>query len=471
MNWTLGLRGRLTAALFAVTVLALAIAAVSLLVPLDALLRHDALRSLSEEARTAESALDALPDTAVRRGSPRLESAARELARRTAAEVVIEDRRGRLLARAGSRLRERFPQVARAIRQQRLVSGTMSYGEDQQAWVAAPVDAGGRHMGLGLRKSLSDLGAAQRVVGRGLFVAGLIALVAALLVGAAIAGRLVRRLAALRDASLRLAQLGPMAEIHDDGTRDEVGDLTRAFATMQQKVHDQEQARRTFVATASHELRTPLTSLRLLLHSATDELDSAQPDLEDARDQLGRAVRQTDRLSQLAAELLDLSRVDAGAPLRAERLELAEIARSVVAEFTPRTTRTGATLRLRAPQARWATGDPGSVAQIIRILVDNALQHAPPATPVKVAVEQVAERPTITVSDHGAGVAPEEAERIFERFARGADETGTGFGLGLAIGRELAHRMGGDLTLLPGRPGARFRLSLQPAEAASLAPV
>ena len=467
MNRTLGLRGRLTVSLFAMSVLALAVAAVSLLLPLDAPLRRDALSSLSEEARTAKAALDALPAAAVRPGSARLEAEARDLAR-TSTQVVIEDGRGRILARAGIRLGHRFPQVARATHERRLVRGTVSYGEGQEAWVAVPLEAGGRRFGLGLRKSLTDLGAAQRVVERGFLAAGLIALVAALVAGAAIAGRLVRRLAALRDASLRLAQLGPLAEIHDDGARDEVGDLARAFATMQRQLRDQEQARRTFVATASHELRTPLTSLRLLLQSATEGLDAPHIDLEDVRDQLGRAVRQTDRLSKLAAELLDLSRLDAGGPLREERLELAEIARSVIAEFEPRTTHSGAILRLHAPHPGWATGDPGSVAQIIRILVDNALQHA---TVVEVAVERAGTQQTIVVSDEGPGVAPEDADRIFERFERGADAAGTGFGLGLAIGRELAHRMGGDLMLVPAASGASFRLSLQPAEHASLAPV
>jgi signal transduction histidine kinase len=464
----LGLRGRLTAALLGVSALALAIAAVTLLIPLDALLRDDALTSLSEEARTARSRFDALPDSDIRPGSPVLTRAARDLGRQASAEVVVVDRQGEILVATDADPGERFPDVARAIREATLVKRTVSEGEQSEAQVAVPFAARGRRFGLGLSKSLKDVGAARGVVERAMLVAALIALAVALLAGALLAGRLVRRLAALRDTSLRLAELGAFAEVQDDGTRDEVGDLTRAFAAMQQRLRDQEQARRTFVATASHELRTPLASLQLMLHSAGEELDAPRPDLQDTRQQLARAGVQTERLSKLAAELLDLSRLDAGVPLRSERVELVEVARSVIAEFEPRIARTGATLRLSGSQHEWATADPGSVAQILRIVLDNALRHSPPAAPIDVEVERVGEHAAITVTDPGPGVAPEDAERIFERFERGAGTAGDrGFGLGLAIGRELARRMGGDLVLVGGRPGARFRLSLPGAVMAS----
>ena len=457
----LGLRGRLTAALLGVSALALAIAAVALLIPLNALLRHDALTSLSEEARTARSRFDALPDRDIRPGSPVLERAARDLGRQTSAEVVVIDRQGEILVATDADPGERFPDVARAIREPGLVKRTVSNGEESEAQVAIPFAARGRRFGLGLSKSLKDLGAARGVVERAMLVAAFIALAGALVAGSALAGRLVRRLAALRDTSLRLAELGPFAEVQDDGTRDEVGDLTRAFAMMQQRLRDQEQARRTFVATASHELRTPLASLRLMLHSASEELDAPQPDLQDTREQLARAVSQTERLSKLAAELLDLSRLDARLPLRSERVELVEVARSVIAEFEPRTARTGASFRLNGPQRQWATADPGSVAQILRIVLDNALRHSPPGEPIEVEVGRAGEHPAITVSDAGPGVLPEDAERIFDRFERGAGVAGDGgFGLGLAIGRELARRMGGELSLAAGRSGARFRLTL-----------
>ena len=476
MTWMFGLRGRLTAALLAVSALALAIAAVSLLVPLDALLRHDALASLGDEARTARSRFAALPRADIRPDAPGLRRAARRLRRQTSAEVVVVDARGRLLVATDADDSRRLGDVARAIREHRLVTGTAPIGEAGEARAAIPVTAHGRRFGLGLRTSLEDLGAARGVVARAMLVAALIALAGAVLAAAVLARRLVRRLAALRDTSLRVAELGPLAEVQDDGTRDEVGDLTRAFAMMQQRLRAQEQARRTFVATASHELRTPLASLRLMLHSASEELDAPQPDLADTREQLGRALTQTERLSRLAADLLDLSRIDAGVPLRSERVELVELARSVLAEFAPRGAGdAGPGLVLGGAERRWATADPGSVARILRIVLDNALRHAPPAAPIEVEVGTADGQAAVTVTDAGPGVAAQDAERIFERFERGAGAGADGgFGLGLAIGRELARRMGGDLVLAPGGPGARFRLILPaavvPAEDEALAP-
>ena len=251
-----------------------------------------------------------------------------------------------------------------------------------------------------------------------------------------------------------------------DDTPDEIGDLTRAFATMQRQLREQEQARRTFIATASHELRTPLASLRLMLGLLSEELEAGDPDLADVRDQVAGAQRQSDRLALLAASLLDLSRLDAGLPLRRELLALDDTCRAVVAEFGPRARAAGVAVDLKVPDRCWAVADPGGVAQILRILLDNALRHAPPGTKVDMRVVAGGDRPVVTVEDAGQGVAPEDRERIFERFERGRGTAGdSGFGLGLAIGREVARRMEGDLRL---EGDARFVLTLAPAPAAEL---
>jgi signal transduction histidine kinase len=463
----LGLRWRMTAALLAVSALALAVAALSLLVPLETLLRHEALGSLAAEARTSRGAFAALPAADVRAGSEPLDRLVRRLRQQTSATVVVLDARGQVLAATDVDAGERLDDAARAIREQRLLKGTADApGTDRlEAQVAMPLEIGGRHIAVTLRKSLADIGAAQRVIGQALLVSALIALVIALAVGSALAGRLVRRLQSLRDTSLQLAELGPLAEVQDDGARDEVGDLTRAFARMQLRLREQEQARRTFVATASHELRTPMTSLRLMLHSAIDELQAPDPDLGDTREQLGRAVVQTDRLAGLAAKLLDLSRLDAGVPMRSERIELVQLAGSVLAEFEPRA---AGNLRLDGRGPTWATADPGGVAQIVRILIDNALRYAAGAS-VDVAVGEAGGRAWVAVSDGGPGVSLADAGRIFDRFERGAGAgDSSGFGLGLAIGRELARRMGGELALAGGPPGARFELTLPAAVAPAL---
>jgi signal transduction histidine kinase len=102
------------------------------------------------------------------------------------------------------------------------------------------------------------------------------------------------------------------------------------------------------------------------------------------------------------------------------------------------------------------------VARVVRILLDNALRHAPVGSAVRVLPAYHGTNATVEVADEGPGVPPIDRERIFERFERGSAPSGeSGFGLGLAIGRELARRMGGELRHDDGTdPGARFVLEL-----------
>ena len=112
----------------------------------------------------------------------------------------------------------------------------------------------------------------------------------------------------------------------------------------------------------------------------------------------------------------------------------------------------------------WATADPGSVARVIRILIDNALRFSRPDEPVTVVTGRRGGEATVAVADAGPGIPAEERELIFERFRRGSNPAAHGFGLGLAIGRELAPRMGGALALVGDGPGARFELRLPAAD-------
>ena len=215
---------------------------------------------------------------------------------------------------------------------------------------------------------------------------------------------------------------------------------------------------------ASHELRTPLASLQSLLELAADEIADDEPDLHAVRGDVKEALAQARRLSGLSGGLLDLSRLDAGNELRSEPVELGELSRAVTAEF-----RTNGPERphwIAPPGTCWVLGDPDGVARIVRLLVDNALRHAPAPAAVEVRTEPLDGRVAVRVLDGGAGVPPNERDAIFERFQRGERTTAPGFGLGLAIGAELARRMQGELRLEPGTPapgeppGARFALLL-----------
>jgi signal transduction histidine kinase len=343
--------------------------------------------------------------------------------------------------------------------------------------LAEPIRIGGRHFALVVSKRLDYVSSAVGVVRKAFIEAAAAGLAIALLLGIALTTTLLRRLRQLRDAARELERHGLATPIRVKPGNDEIGELARTLTSMQLRLRHQEAALHAFVATASHELRTPLASLDGMLELITDDLDAEHLDLDDARERTARAREQSRRLSRLASDLLDLSRLDAEVSLRSEPVEFTELARAVAAELDLRATQGSVRLDVHASAApAWASADPGAVARIVRILLDNALRVAPEGSAVDIDVSEPAAGEhrgfaQIVVRDRGPGVAAEERDLIFERFRRGASAGGQGgFGLGLAIGRELAIRMGGALELVPdeatgaGGRGARFALRLPAAQ-------
>jgi signal transduction histidine kinase len=444
-------------------------AALALLSPLQDRLERQAEQSLRTAVITARPQLD----DALRRSKGIVDGDVSELAyalyRRTGSRVILTD---------AAPTMDPYPydtgagpdnprDIYRVLTTNATVTTTSGDGETRVTTLL-PLDPRTNRDDwvLAVRNPSEDVASTVAEVRSAFLRAAVIGLVAALLLGLALVGTLTARLERLRAAALRIADEGPGARPPRDDRRDEVGDLARAFATMQEALDRQERARRAFVATASHELRTPLTSLGGTLELLGEDLADRNVDREDALAQIDLAKGEVDRLTHLATDLLDLSRLDADAPLRAEPTELTEISRAVAAEFAKRAADREVGLRVVSPPgACWARGDPGSVARTLRILLDNALRFAPAGSEVLVVPAYHGQHATVEVVDTGVGVPPEDEERIFERFQRGHRSGGEGgFGLGLAIGRELAHRQGGQLELrrtpdLPGR-GARFRLSL-----------
>ena len=465
----IGLRTRLLLGLLLTWAVTLAVVALTLLQPLERRLRDDALTTLTRDARAARVAMRGLDVGAQRPHTSQGRHVVRAIGRRANAEALLVSRRGQRLAATDPDALVPVGIGVQALREGRTISHISDTGPIPVAHVAVPTGTEGGPVALILYKRLDSVVSAVRVVRRAVIVAALIGLVTALLIGTLLTGPLVRRLRGLRDMALRVAQLGPHVEVAADPRRDEVADLTRAFATMQDRLREQEQARRAFVSTASHELRTPVTSLRLMLELLREEVGrEPAPSPAQVREQLRDAAGQAERLGRLTDELLDLSRLDAGVPLARELVDLRSVARLVAHELDARARDENRAIEVDgapAPAPAWAVADPGAVAQIVRILLDNGLRFAPPGTAVRVEVADGGGACRLRVRDEGPGVAAAEREAIFERFHRGAATSGTtGFGLGLAIGRELARRMEGELSLVDdGRPGACFELRVPPA--------
>jgi signal transduction histidine kinase len=304
------------------------------------------------------------------------------------------------------------------------------------------------------------------VVERRLVIAGLIALGIALLVGFAAARMFARRVRRLERAADRIAA-GHFDQPVIDPGRDEIGELAAAFERMRQRLAHLEHARREFIANASHELRTPVFALAGLLELLGDE----ELEEETRREFVATAREQSDRLTKLATELLDLSRLDAGRlHLERQPVRLDELAQALADEFRAVAHSNDHPLEVLGARAT-AVADEQRVLQVGRILVENALLHTPPGTTVHIRTRTRDSRALLSVEDTGFGIPGEHHEHVFERFYRVNGAVTSGGGLGLAIARELTELMGGAIEL-DSRPGRTvFTLSLPAAAARETAPV
>jgi signal transduction histidine kinase len=320
------------------------------------------------------------------------------------------------------------------------VSGTVTSGGRRYAEVAYPLSTGPVVL---LRAPLHDSLQSIHLVRRRLVIAGLIALAASLLVGYAAAAWFGRRIRRLERAADRIAA-GDFSEPVVDRGRDEVGQLARAFEEMRERLAQFERARREFIANASHELRTPLFSLGGFLEIMSDE----ELDPETQAEFMATMREQVARLTKLATDLLDLSRLDAGRlTVEQEHVDLTALADILADEFRAVARSSGHELAVENGTPIAALGDEERALQIGRILVENALVHTPPGTPVRIRTEQRNGSALLTIEDEGPGIPEEYAGQVFERFYRLDGSIASGSGLGLAIARELAELMGGSVEL------------------------
>jgi two-component system OmpR family sensor kinase len=330
---------------------------------------------------------------------------------------------------------------------------------EEVAEVAQPFFSTGKHQRpiavVFYARDLNDVSEAVHLVRNRVLVATGVALALALAGAFLVAQALSRRVRRLEHAADEVAQ-GRFIDPLPVDSHDELGQLTRTFNQMQAQLRQLDVARKEFIATASHELRTPIFSLA----GFVELLQSEELDEATRREFLDTMGEQVARLQKLSVDLLDLSRLDAGSvELHAEPVDLSELARSVVNEFTPALAEHGTELDVRLPdQGPEALCDPVRVAQIMRILLDNALRHTPAGTDIRVGAARTNGTAGLTVTDSGPGLPDHSDTKVFERFYTG--DAGRGAGLGLAIARELAERMHGQLRVKSADQGTAFTLEL-----------
>jgi two-component system, OmpR family, sensor histidine kinase MprB len=309
--------------------------------------------------------------------------------------------------------------------------------------LTAPLELGGAiQLGRSL-ESTNDVLARLRWVLLALVVGG-IALAAAL--GRLAARHLVAPVVRVTEAARHIAETEDLGRRIEVTSADEVGELAARFNAMLDTLEGSIAAQRQLVADASHELRTPVTSLRTNIEVlAENRLDGA-----DRARLVADVQAQSEELSALVADLIELARGDQPSPVREDvRLD------ALVAEAVERA-------RRHAPGVTFETslepavvdGVPDRLARAVNNLLDNAARHG---RTVAVSVDPTG----IRVRDDGGGIAPEDLPHIFDRFYRGADARGRpGTGLGLAIVRQVAEQHGGSVGAANVDGGAEFTMHI-----------
>jgi two-component system, OmpR family, sensor kinase len=427
------LRGRSILAAFLAVLLAIAIVGVGIDLLVGRHLHRSLDRSLRLRAVEVAQLSAAAPALLTTPGALDASIGAQQIS------VEVVDKHARIVARSlalGGRVLPVQP-LWRAV----IASGSGRYaaaelgGDDLRVYVAPLADAGGPAAGgaVAVAASTRDLNATLADV-------HLVVLLAALVAAGAAAGALallmrsaLRPLGRLAGAAAEIERTGdPRRRLPEPEADDEVGRLARTLNEMLAALERSRDTERRFLADASHELRTPLTALvgnvsYLARHGPNDELVA---ELEhDAR-----------RLARLADDLLALSREESAPPPN-EEVRLDEIAHEPDR------------VDVIAPEPVLVRGDRAALERALANLVENARLHGRGRIVVEASSAHGFAR--LTVTDEGAGVAADEAERVFERFRRGPDH-GPGSGLGLALVRATAERHGGRAYA----EGARFTIEL-----------
>jgi two-component system, OmpR family, sensor kinase len=318
-------------------------------------------------------------------------------------------------------------------------------------------------------RRLSDLEATVRRI-RLFLVFGVLAGTAAALAGGLIlARRAMKPVAALTATSREIARTrDPNRRVPVPDADDEVSELARTLDEMLMALESSRaetsamlDRQRQFVADASHELRTPLTSVLANLELLADVLDGERG--ETARS----ALRSSQRMRRLVADLLLLARADAPRTAPREPVDLGRVLVEAAAELGPVTAEHR--LSVDADASGGALCVDGTRDELHRLalnLMENAVKHTPAGTAIRASVHRDAGTVELAVEDEGPGIDEDMRDRLFERFVRGAGDRGGSFGLGLSIVRAVADAHGGSVTVEDppeGATGARFVVRLPAA--------
>jgi len=444
VSWPRSLRWRLTLAFTAVAGVAVLAASVGAVILVEHAVWDPIDAALVEEGETLTELGD--PDSAG--------DFSRAVAR-VAAERGFGDGKfvrmwaadGRVLAASGTippALAGQVPPAAPATRYATLGEGRAAY---RIIWYAAP-GIGWSEIGVRVGREVRTLRRVQVAIGAsaGLLLGTLAFLAWAITTRAtAEIDQLAAQLETLEAASLD-RRLAP-------GRTSEVDRLVAVLNRLLSRLETAVEHLRRFTADAAHELRTPIAALRAHLEVALAR--GGTPD--GYRNGLLDALEQAERLGRVAADLLTLSAVEAGAG-GTDVVHLDAVAREVADFLEPVAQEQGRRFACESERPVAVCGAPDLLKRLVLNLVDNAFRHTPPSAAVRLAVRSDDGTATIEVDDDGPGIPATDLPQVFERFRRGRGAT-AGTGLGLALCQEIATRHHGRIAL-ESAPGAGTRVTV-----------
>lgn len=363
------------------------------------------------------------------------------LAERGESFAQVVDGRGKVIdttPQLGRRSLLAAPELARAMRRTLLFERRGPL-ESTSRILATPVVAQGQQLIVVVGASLEARDEALKGLLTQLLLGGPLALALASLVGYGLAAAALRPVESMlaRAAQISGSDLG--ARLPVSVADDEIRRLGETLNAMLGRLEQAIRRERTFVADASHELRTPLALLKTELELALRRTRS----VDEMRDALSSAADETDRLNQLAEDLLVLARADDGrVPLRVETVAAEGVLDLVATRFAARAVHAGRTITVE-PSPLTLEADPLRLGQALGNLVDNALRHG--GGTIHLFARPEAGRIEFHVEDGGSGFPPAFLPHAFDRFTRGSDarERG-GVGLGLSIVEVIARAHGGS---------------------------
>lgn len=305
-------------------------------------------------------------------------------------------------------------------------------------------------------RRVSDTEATVKRVELFLFLGVLAGSVFALLAGMAIARRAMAPVQTLTSTAAEIARTrDPSRRVPVPPADDEVGELARTLEGMLRELDAAREEReavlarqRRFVADASHELRTPLTSVLANLEMLAESLHGDEGETARA------ALRSSQRMRRLVADLLLLARTDAARVVTREPVDLAQVVVEAAGELGALSGEHEISLDVQPVKVLAARDE---LVRLTLNLIENAIKHTPAGTRISVSTRELGAQAQLVVEDSGPGVPAEIAPTLFERFVRGDGDRGGSFGLGLAIVKAVAESHGGTVALEPPASGAGAR--------------